>query len=78
MAKISYLNLWMKRKNIIIGYFLGIVLLIFLIWAYSSNKHDLNLLKTKGAKTKGVIIKVVDKKRGLDFKYQYLVNCKTY
>lgn len=48
------------------------------MWAYKSNKHDLNLLKTKGAKVKGVVVKVVNRKRGIDFKYQFSVNRRTY
>jgi ribosomal protein S1 len=62
----------MKNKNIIFGYILGFLLLIFLIWTYKTNQEEKRLLNNKGIKTKGVITKIMDRKRGIDFKYRFL------
>lgn len=68
----------MKKRNIIFGYIAGIVLIIFLVIAYMSNVKDQGLLKTEGHRVNGVITKVVDRKRGLDFKYQFMVKGSIY
>lgn len=52
--------------------------MIFLVWAFKSNEKDHELLKSDGYRVDGVITKIVDKKRGLDFKYQFIVKGRIY
>ncbi len=61
----------MKKLDILWGYFLGLILTLVLIWGYKTNQSDKKLLKDKGQKTRGLIIEVVDRKRGIDFKYRF-------
>ena len=68
----------MKRSSIIISYISGGVLIVFLFWAYKTNKNEQILLRENGIITTGVIIKLVDRKRWLDFMYQFKVNDKIY
>ena len=66
------------KKNTLIGYIIGLVLIIFLAWVYKSNEKDQTLLKTEGRRINRVITEVVDRKRGIDFKYQYIIQGSIY
>lgn len=48
-------------------------MIVVFVWAYHTNKNNQLFLTEQGKYTMGVITDVVNRKRGLDFKYQFII-----
>ena len=68
----------LSRRYIITSYIVGFIVIIILVWTYYDEKSEREQLINNGQICKAIIIKAVDRKRGLDVQYKYVLEGKTY